>query len=102
MLDTKVIDKAAEEMYGQFISSKPHRGSFLGGVHAGAVWAEHELRLTWTAERPTVPGWYWVDRGFGAYAIYINEAELEYDRPNSRFAGPIPEPAEPTQGGDEG
>lgn len=101
MLDEKVINKAAEEMYGQFISSKPHRSSFLGGVHVGAVWAEHELQLTWTSERPTVPGWYWVRSERGTFVRQYYGAS-DFFAPWDEFAGPIPEPAESAKGGGGG
>jgi len=44
VIDADKIQRAAEDMHAQFVSHPPHRSSFLGGFHAGAVWAEHELQ----------------------------------------------------------
>lgn len=64
MIDSDKIQQAAEAMYGQFVSSRPHKNSFLGGVHAGAMWAEHELSdepkgmdLPDALRRLVLPGW---------------------------------------------
>ena len=74
--------------------------------------------MNWTKESPTEPGWYWTRRpgcnpgvtcfissGFMTEDKYVNSivgwnggpihpSEFE------RFAGPIPEPTDPTPGGE--
>lgn len=62
------------------------------------------LRLTWTSERPTVPGWYWTRRrdfwvkdGPGLITEIRQDAIGMEWREGMQFAGPIREPAEPAE-----
>lgn len=59
-------------------------------------------QLTWTAEWPTVPGWYWV-RGIrwesGMPILEIRHSSEIDRRWQVEVAGPIPEPAEPGETG---
>ena len=69
------------------------------------------MSLTWSRERPSEPGWYWV-RGYYEATVFTSEGRsttkrerLQYVEhyPNQNFgamweqeyAGPIPEPQEP-------
>lgn len=64
--------------------------------------------LTWTRERPTVPGWWWVRSRYGKRVtqtimcvkawedgrLYIY-AGKPVERHDAEWAGPIPQPEEP-------
>lgn len=79
-------------------------------IHESAYAAgEDSVRLTWTSELPTVPGWYWCrliqDRPVvvwirkfpnGLYVIdrQVNPAPLDCYA-QYHWSGPIPEPKEP-------
>ena len=73
------------------------------------------MTLTWTTQRPTVPGWYWLDwfevkpqvvlvtiRPSDSYStVWFNGTEISEtvevihkDWESTRWAGPIPEPGE--------
>lgn len=64
-----------------------------------SAWNTRAPALTWTAERPTVSGWYWLRDGSAQPRCVHMPDWLEIqscrDRPGVLFAGPIPAPAEP-------
>lgn len=43
-LSDEQINAEAESTYGQFISSKPHKPSYLGGFIVGAMWAQAAIQ----------------------------------------------------------
>lgn len=62
------------------------------------------MQLTWTSERPTVPGQYWIERPYILATVdRVDVCRIEPDHlpladaDGYRFAGPIPEPAEPAK-----
>ena len=48
------IQDAALKCYSQFVSSPPHRASFLSGFEVGALWMEHEQEAELAALRERV------------------------------------------------
>lgn len=64
--------------------------------------------LTWTRDRPTVPGWYWMRTQSGAFEeivevfrrrgdLYVSEPDDLYPLSGyaGEWAGPLPHPEEP-------
>ena len=53
-MDRDRIQNEAQKCYSQFVSSPPHRSSFLGGFEVGALWMEHEQEAELAALRERV------------------------------------------------
>lgn len=56
--------------------------------------------MKWTKDKPTEPGWYWVDHIDDGVGIdQFDQFDIEHmkglENHYLRYAGPIPEPEEP-------
>lgn len=67
---------------------------------AAAAWNRRAPALRWRSEPPNAPGWWWCEyrRGTPAISHYTQEQCSQRrawpSTPNTRWAGPIPEPDE--------
>lgn len=86
-----------------WVQCKASCGSPLFGLRPDAVaaWNRRAPALTWTPERPTVPGWYWGRHPhvLDLVMVWVGQDAIDRDEFNhgTQWAGPIPEPAEPNQ-----
>lgn len=65
------------------------------------VW---RVQMKWTKNKPTEPGWYWVEDRYGTDIVYIKQVDDEFYiwceensdiyplSEDAEWAGPIPEP----------
>lgn len=84
-------------------TTMPGRGDRRSGLQA-ATDAARTDDLVWTAEPPTVSGWYWTRRNHPYWPpavqyIQVRPGWVRHDGPpRMEYAGPIPLPAEPIAG----
>lgn len=90
------------------------RGCLITSEHgsrgkAAASWNNLPRALTWTDNRPKVPGWYWFKNEYGIRTVSLEQDSRKMDdlyvsvggvgmwmsTLHGQWAGPIPEPREP-------